>query len=168
MARTVEQFVKECKAILGKENNPAGRKKICAMLEEYLKDASFVEATLNDKVSERTILYEDPDLGFCVLGHNYKGEKGSPPHDHGPAWAIYGQARGVTEMTDWDLVEPASEQKAGKVRQKKVYKLTPGMAYVYNEKDLHSPYRAGSTSLIRIEGQNMDKVKRLRFEAIAA
>jgi predicted metal-dependent enzyme (double-stranded beta helix superfamily) len=167
MAHTVEQFAKECKEILGKENNPAGRNKICALLQEYLKDASFVEATLDDKVTERTLLYEDPDLGFCVLGHNYKGEKGSPPHDHGPAWAIYGQARGETEMTDWELVEPASEQKAGKVRRNKVYKLTPGMAYVYNEKDLHSPYRAGSTSLIRIEGLNMDKVKRLRFEAIA-
>jgi hypothetical protein len=69
-------------------------------------------------------------------------------------------------MTDWELVEPASESKPGKVRKKKTYTLTPGMAYLYNEGDLHSPSRAGSTRLIRIEGKNMEKVKRLKFESI--
>jgi hypothetical protein len=52
------------------------------------------------------------------------------------------------------------------VRKKKTYKLTPGMAYLYNEGDLHSPARVDSTRLIRIEGKNMEKVKRLKFEAI--
>ncbi len=41
------------------------------------------------------------------------------------------------------------------------------MAYLYNEGDLHSPSRAGSTRLIRIEGKNMEKVKRLKYEAAA-
>jgi hypothetical protein len=69
-------------------------------------------------------------------------------------------------MTDWELVEPASEAKPGKVRKKKDYTLEPGMAYLYNEGDLHSPSRTGSTRLIRIEGKNMEQVKRLKFEAI--
>ena len=34
----------------------------------------------------------------------------------------------------------------------------------YNEGDLHSPKRDGPTSLIRIEGTNMEKVKRFKFE----
>ena len=38
------------------------------------------------------------------------------------------------------------------------------MAHVYNEGDLHSPKRSGPTGLIRIEGTNMDKVKRLKYE----
>jgi hypothetical protein len=33
-----------------------------------------------------------------------------------PPWAIYGQARGETEMTAWALVEPATADKPGKVR----------------------------------------------------
>jgi hypothetical protein len=40
------------------------------------------------------------------------------------------------------------------------------MAYLYNEGDLHSPSRAGSTRLIRIEGRNMEKVKRFKYEAV--
>jgi hypothetical protein len=33
---------------------------------------------------------------------------------------------------------------------------------VYNEADLHSPGRAGPTRLIRIEGMNLEKVRRLK------
>ncbi len=86
------------------------------------------------------------------------------PHDHGPYWAIYGQARGETEMSDYELLESASPEKPGKVRKTRTYKLTPGVAHVYNEGDLHSPKRVDSTMLIRIEGVNMEKVKRLKFE----
>jgi hypothetical protein len=52
------------------------------------------------------------------------------------------------------------------VRKTRTYKLTPGVAHVYNEGDLHSPTRVDSTRLIRIEGVNMEKVKRYKFEAV--
>ena len=69
-------------------------------------------------------------------------------------------------MSDYQLLEPASEDKPGKVKKLRTYKLTPGVAHVYNEGDLHSPARAGPTRLIRIEGVNMEKVKRLKFQAV--
>ena len=166
MGHTVESFASQCREILKAENNPAGRSKVCALLQDALKDDKFVATALDDTTPERKILYEDPDLGFCILAHNYKGPKDSPPHDHGPSWAIYGQAKGETKMSDWELLEPASAEKAGKVRKKGDYKLTPGVAHVYNEGDLHSPSRAGSTQLIRIEGTNMEKVKRFKFEVV--
>ena len=40
------------------------------------------------------------------------------------------------------------------------------MAYLYNEGDLHSPKREGSTRLIRIEGQNVETIKRFSYEKI--
>jgi len=166
MAHTVEQFAADCSKILNAEPGPAGREKVCALLREVLSDKEFVAKTLTDDVPERKVLYEDPKLGFCILAHNYQGAKESSPHDHGPYWAIYGQGVGETKMTDWSLLEPASDAKPGKVKQKRTYSLTPGMAYLYNEGDLHSPSRAGSTRLIRIEGKNMETVKRLKFEAV--
>ena len=69
-------------------------------------------------------------------------------------------------MTDWELVTPASEHTPGKVRKVKTYSLAPGMAYVYHEGQFHSPRRAGATRLIRIEGMNMDKVRRLRYQPV--
>jgi len=69
-------------------------------------------------------------------------------------------------MNDWALVEAASPAKPGKVRHVRSYPLKPGMAHVYNEGDLHSPRRDGPTRLIRIEGTNMDRVKRLAYEKV--
>ena len=61
----------------------------------------------------------------------------------------------------------AAEGKPGKARPVRTYKLTPGTAYLYNEGDLHSPRRRGPTRLIRIEGVNMDRIQRLKFEVVA-
>lgn len=166
MSVTIEQFSSECSKILNAEPGPAGRRKVCELLKKALSDGDFVAKTLTDETPERKVLYEDPKLGFCILAHHYQGARESAPHDHGPYWAIYGQGRGETHMTDWELLEPATEQKPGKVKKKRTYTLAPGDAYLYNEGDLHSPSRAGSTRLIRIEGRNMDNVKRLKFEAV--
>lgn len=164
MGYTLDSFAARCRDILKAENNPAGRSKVCSVLQEALKDEDFVKKTFDDATPERKILYEDPDLGFCILAHNYHGPKESPPHDHGPSWAIYGQAKGETAMSDWELLEPATTEKPGKVRKTRSYKLTPGVAHVYNEGDLHSPSRTDATRLIRLEGTNMEKVKRLKFQ----
>ena len=164
MGYTLAQFSDAYHRILADDPSAAGRKKVCALVEQVLKDDAFVAAHLGDDVPDRTILYEDPELGFCILAHVNHGARESKPHDHGPSWAIYGQARGETVMSDWALVEPATEDKPGKVRLVRKYTLTPGLAHVYNEGDLHSPSRAGSTKLIRIEGRNLEKIRRLAYE----
>ena len=165
-ATTLEQFAAQCHDLLKAEPGPAGRQKVRALLEKVLKDDGFVSRYLDDKTPERKILYEDPELKFCILAHHYQGAKVSPPHDHGPSWAIYGQAKGETEMSDYELLEAATQEKPGKVKKLRTYKLTPGVAHVYNEGDLHSPSRAGPTRLIRMEGVNMENVKRLKFQAV--
>jgi hypothetical protein len=167
MSQTLEQYAAACHRILADTPGPEGRRKVCAVVQQMLADDAFVAKHLGDDVPERKILYEDPQLGFCILAHNYAGAKESQPHDHGPSWAIYGQARGETVMSDWALVERAAEGKPGKVRFVRSYALKPGAAHVYNEGDLHSPRRDGPTRLIRIEGTNMEKVKRLAYEKTA-
>jgi hypothetical protein len=166
MAYTIQQFSADCHRILAAEPGPEGRKKVCALVQKACTDSDFLRQHLPDGGPERKILYEDPELGFCILGHVYHGAKESAPHDHGPTWAIYGQAEGETVMTDWERVEPASEKHPGKARHVRDYRLRPGAAYVYNEGDLHSPRRDGSTKLIRIEGRNVEKLRRFPYEKI--
>ena len=132
-------------------------------MQTLLRDPGFVSSLVNTSTPERHVLYEDPELGFCILAHNYNGAKNSPPHDHGPSWAIYGQAKGETKMTDYALVAPPADGRPGQARAVRTYKLTPGSAHLYNEGDLHSPLRRGPTQLIRIEGVNMDRIKRQKF-----
>jgi hypothetical protein len=166
MGYTLEQFSADCHRILKTDPGPAGRSKVCELVQKACTDKEFVAKYLPDDGADRHILYEDPELGFCILGHVNQGAKQSPPHDHGPTWAIYGQAEGETIMTDWAMVSPASEDQVGKVRYVRDYKLTPGAAYVYNEGDLHSPRRDASTKLIRIEGRNVEKIRRFPYQAV--
>lgn len=166
MAHTLEQFAAKCHDFIKAEPGPAGRGKVAGLLQEVLKDQAFIDKHIDASVGERKIIYEDPEFGFCIIAHNYEGAKTSAPHDHAHSWAIYGQARGVTQMRDYRLLEPASADKPGKVKETRSYKLTPGVAHVYNEGDLHSPKRDAATSLIRIEGTNMEKVKRMKYEAV--
>ncbi|HEV2099407.1 MAG TPA: hypothetical protein VGR45_10840 [Stellaceae bacterium] len=167
MSQSLEALSVACHDALAVNPGVEGRNKVCALIQEALKDEEFVAAHLGgDDVPERKVLYEDPELGFCILGHVNQGSRESKPHDHGPSWAIYGQARGETIMSDWELVEPASETKPGRVRLVRQYSLTPGMAHVYNEGDLHSPRRNGPTRLIRVEGRNLEKIRRRAYEAI--
>jgi len=166
MGYTLEQFSADCHRALAAEPGPDGRKKVCELVQKACTDADFVAKHLPDDGPDRKILYEDPELGFCILGHVNNGAKQSPPHDHGPTWAIYGQAVGETVMTDWAKVSPASEGQIGKVRYVRDYTLAPGAAYVYNEGDLHSPRRDASTKLIRIEGRNVEKIRRFPYEKV--
>ena len=80
---------------------------------------------------------------------------------------MYGQVTGVTEMSDWRLVEKPENGDPARSRRSERTSLTPGKAHLYNEGDLHSPRREAETRLIRIEGVDLTKVKRDKFEIAA-
>ena len=166
MAYTLDAFAADCRDALNAAPAPEGLEKVRELLETALKNPDFVNALLGPgATSERDILYEDPDLGFCIIAHVYEGAKTSPPHDHGPSWAIYGQAVGVTEMSDWRLIQAPDGDTPGRVERTGTYTLEPGQARIYQKGDIHSPKRYDSTKLIRIEGKNMDSVERDWYEA---
>ncbi len=162
----LEQFTKTAHQALANSPGPAGRQQVCEALSELLRNESFIKEYVDGFTEERNKVYEDPELGFCVLVHHYAGAKSSSPHDHAHSWAIYGQARGETLMTDYSLVSPPSGDQPGQVKPIKSYSLKPGDVHLYNEGVLHAPERVDSTRLIRIEGVDMKTVKRASFEVI--
>ena len=166
MGFTLDTFASECRQILKADPGPVGRGKVRELVQEVLKDEKFLATYLNDNTPDRQVIYEDPELGFCICAHMNREAREANPHDHGSSWAIYGQAFGETEMSDWEVIEPASEGNPGKVRRGRVYALKPGMAHIYNEGDVHSPKRVSTTGLIRIEGKNTQKMKRLAYKAV--
>jgi len=166
MPIAVSDLATQCHQLLSSSPGPEGRTKVAALLSDVLADPANIDALIPPETGERDLLYEDSELGFCIFAHHYKGPKDAQPHDHGPSWAIYAQARGETEMTDFEWATPDSEAVPGKVRPTRTYRLRPGDAHVYNEGDLHVPVRTGPTSLVRIEGQDLSKIKRRRYETI--
>jgi len=166
MASKLDSFVADCRTALKSQPGTTGREKVKDLVKQVLADPEFVATYIPESTPERHVLYEDPELGFTVLAHGYTGAKGSKPHDHGPSWAIYGQASGETIMTAWDCVSRPTESTPGQAKFNHNYVMKPGDAYLYDVGVLHSPERKSSTRLLRIEGLNMAKIKRLPYEAI--
>ena len=166
MTEPLAHFAAASHRALKSDPGPLGRRQVCDLLAELLINQGFIAAHIPEDGPQREILYEDAELGFCIVAHVYAEAKQSSPHDHGPSWAIYGQATGETLMTDWEKLEPATEAAPGKARALRSYVLKPGMLHLYNEGELHSPSRAGPTRLLRIEGMNLDRVKRLKYVAL--
>ena len=169
MAYTIEQFSKDCHDAYKADQGEKGLEQVRVCLEKALTDKDFVKAHMGpDNTNPRTILYEDPEFGFCIVAHVHTGPKGGHPHDHGPTWAIYGQADGTTTMTEWKVVKQGQGGEASLVEPEKTYELKPGMAVVYPSNRVHSPDRKSSTKLIRIEGKNLDHVERNPYKASEA
>jgi predicted metal-dependent enzyme (double-stranded beta helix superfamily) len=166
MAYTVEALSQQVRNTLLADSGPSGRDKVRALLEDVAKDSSFIEQHLDDDQPQRRVLYQDPDLGFAILGHVFKEARRTQPHDHGSSWAIYAQIAGETTMDGWEVVEPATATAPGKVKLRDSSTLKPGTARVYNEGEIHSPRRDGAAKLIRIEGNPNQTGARFAWEPV--
>ena len=165
MEYTLEQFADDCRTALREQEPKSARETIRSCCSRACNDDGFVATHFGpDNTSPRKILYEDPELGFCILSHVHEGTGDSRPHDHGPSWAIYAQVQGRTEMTDWRAIGASEGDAPGVAEPVRMYTLQRGDAHVYHEGDIHSPRRDGATKLIRIEGVKMDGVPRGYFD----
>ena len=168
MAYTLEDMAADLRQELQAKQADECSDALCQIVARALNDDAFVAAHLQDRVEgahPREVLFEDPDLGFCICGHVYEGAAESAPHDHGSSWAIYGQAEGVTEMSDWAVVEKGGTDRPARVVLERTYELARGDAHFYGVGTVHSPRRTASTRLIRVEGANLDHVERSWIEA---
>lgn len=168
MTDTLEQLAHDIKDALKSHPGIEGRQKVCERLSRSLVDEAFIARHLSGRAPgqhPREVLYEDEELGFCICGHVYDGAAHGKPHDHGSAWAIYGQASGETEMTDWKIVEKGKGDRPALVEAERTYTMRPGDAHLYDVGAVHSPSRSAPVKLIRIEGANLDRVERSRIEA---
>jgi len=125
----------------------AAKEAVCRHVSRALTDREFVAAYLKDRPAG-----SDPQ----AIGS---------PHDHGSSWAIYGQATGVTEMTEWKIVEKGEAEKPSLVEPVRTYLMHPGDVRFYDIGAVHSPKREAPVKLIRIEGKNLDHVKRSNIKA---
>tara|TARA_B100000686_G_scaffold276884_1_gene296120 strand:- start:160 stop:666 length:507 start_codon:yes stop_codon:yes gene_type:complete len=161
MGYTLEKLAGDCRFAMDSDSGPPGREKVRAFVAKACSDDTFVNTHLGeDNKSARKILYEDDKHKFCILAHVYEGARSSNPHDHGESWAIYAQASGVTTMTDWQKIKSPQKGNPGHARKIRDYDLKRGDAFLYNEGDLHSPSRADTTRLIRVEGKNLAGISR--------
>ena len=169
MPYTLNELAEDIKSIIDKDGVPNGSDQICYFVAKALMDKNFAPDNLPNREkgeNPRKVLYEDNDLGFCICGHVYDTEAIGFPHDHGSSWAVYGQAEGETEMTDWDILEDKQDDETIYVKAGKTYIMKPGDVHFYGVGHVHSPVRKDPVRLLRIEGVNLDNIKRSNIKAI--
>jgi len=168
MILTFNAWTELLREALSNPEPQSGRLEAARLLAKVLADPDFLAARFAQEVGIRKVLYEDSDIGFCIVVHEFLGAKKGLPHDHGPSWAIYGQAAGETHMSDFELLPDGLADAPRKVRMTRSYCMKQGNVHLYNEGDIHAPSRTSSTRLLRIEGMNLAHTPWSSFEVVRA
>jgi hypothetical protein len=163
MADTLDAFCNDTRSLLKSHPLDAALPKVAERLSALLTNPDFVAATFSDDtpVGKRT-LFHDPELDFYVLAHVQEAGKTGKPHSHGTSWAIYGNARNVTQMTEYRRVNSESED-AMVLERVSQYALGPGDTRAYGPGVIHSTAQPEKAWVIRITGTDLDKHPRYHF-----
>ena len=161
MSYSLVDFCDAVRAILSDRDDCDGRERVRQKLELLLRDAAFCAAYVGpENASGMTQIYEDPNLGFCVLAYNMTESRTSPPHDHGESWAVYGQAVGYTDMTIWS----APDDGEGNIEPVRTFRLEPGQAGLFDVREIHSIQYPTGSKFVRVTGVDMSQETRRVFD----
>ncbi len=161
----LELFCAEARATLQSSDALEGKlARIAEKLAALLANPAFVaSAFAGDPPSGQRLLYRDAATDFHVLAHVQRGGKSGLPHSHGTSWAVYGSARGFTDMTEWRRVNAESEPQAV-LEEAAKYRLAEGRTYFYPPHVMHSTAHPEKAWVIRVTGTDLDQLPRFRFD----
>jgi hypothetical protein len=137
---------------------------IADKLALLLRNPEFVAETFSDDtpIGKRE-LHHDADTDVYVLAHVQQGAKKGSPHSHGASWAVYGNARAFTDMTEWRRVNPESEPQAV-LEPVSHYRMGPGDTRAYGPRVIHSTAHPEKAWVIRVTGTDLDAIPRYRYK----
>jgi hypothetical protein len=163
MAYSLDDFCADGRAILKTAPLSDALEQIAERLGRLLSNPNFVAETFSDDMPPgRRVLHRDPETDFYVLAHVQEGQKVGKPHSHGSSWAIYGNAREYTEMTEWHRTNPESEAHAV-LQPVSRYRLGPGQTKAYGPGVIHSTAHPKKAWVIRVTGTDLDVLPRYHF-----
>jgi hypothetical protein len=163
MAYTLDEFCTDSRAILKSKALDDALPQIAEHLGKLLSNPDFVADTFSDDMPPgRRVLYHDRETDFYVLAHVQIGERTGKPHSHGASWAVYGNAREYTEMTEWRRVNAADETHAV-LQSVSKYRLGPAQTKAYGPGVIHSTAHPKQAWVIRVTGTDLDALPRYRF-----
>ncbi|MBI3936310.1 MAG: hypothetical protein HY323_04980 [Betaproteobacteria bacterium] len=166
MAYSLDDFCRDAREILRTDASRSSIDKVRACFEGLLADEGFVKRCFDGRADTGLRrIYVDPEQGFEVLAYKYDKARASQPHDHGDSWAIYGQVREYTDMTEWERTDDGSDPDRATLKVKRKYRLNPGQAGIYFGRDLHSTSHPAHAWYVRVTGTDLETVERLRIDA---
>lgn len=163
MNNLLEKYCSESRSVLEKEPLDAALSRMATGLSKLLRDPEFVSFAFAED-APKCELFHDPEAGFYVLAHVQPAGKSGKPHSHGESWAIYGIARGCTDMIEWRRVNPQSEERFVLTASDR-YRLNVGETRSYGPGVIHSTSHPEASWVIRITGADLDAIPRYHFKA---
>jgi predicted metal-dependent enzyme (double-stranded beta helix superfamily) len=165
MAYELEDFCRDCRHTLAEGARSEALEPVRAQLARLLANQAFVDRTCGREAQPGLhVLYEDGQLGFQVLAHVNEKPRVSPPHNHGESWAVYGQAIGYTDMTEFRRVDDRSDPAHARLEVTRKYRLNPGEVGIYASGAIHSIDYPEKSRFIRVTGTNLDRIYRDSFD----
>lgn len=165
MAYTLEAFCSDARALLKSDAGPAGVEQVRRKMEALVRDPGFVAEHFHGgvKYGPRR-LFVDPELGFEVLAYRAEKARHSPAHDHGDSWALYGQVRDYTEMTEYNRLDDGKDPDLARIEVKGRYQLEKGQVGTFWGSQLHSTYTPVDCCYLRVTGTDLEKRPRVRID----
>ena len=164
MAYELPRFCADTRAALKQGPLRAALDKIEADLSTLLKNEAFIHSAFKDgDPAGKTELYHDPETDFYVYAHVQAAGKTGAPHSHGASWAVYGNAAGCTEMTEYKRVNPEGEDEVV-LKKSDFYKLNPADTRGYGPGVIHSTGHPLKAWVVRVTGTDLDQLPRYHFK----
>jgi predicted metal-dependent enzyme (double-stranded beta helix superfamily) len=164
MDYALADFCADCRAVLKAQGvSTSSLRQIAGDLAKLIANPAFVAGAFSeDMPAGQHLLHHDVETDVYVLAHVQAAGKTGKPHSHGASWAIYGSARGYTDMTEWRRVNPETEDKV-ELEVADKYRLRQGETRAYGPNVIHSTAHPEKAWVIRVTGTDLDSISRYHF-----
>jgi hypothetical protein len=163
MPYTLQQYCADLNATI-KAQGLQGLPGLAERLSALLQNPDFVASAFSDDDPPgRRELWHDAETDVYVLAHVQEPKKTGTPHSHGASWAIYGTARGYTDMIEWTRVNGDGDESAV-LEKASAYRLGPGQTRAYGPGVIHSTAHPEKAWVVRVTGTDLDAIPRFRFK----
>lgn len=160
----LQEFCADANAVL-KAQGATGKslEQIAGKLAKLLANPVFVAGAFSeDMPAGQYPVHHDTETDFHVLAHVQAGGKTGKPHSHGASWAIYGIARGYTDMTEWRRINAETDD-AVELEVSDKYRLRQGQTRAYGPNVIHSTAHPEKAWVMRVTGTDLDSIPRYHF-----
>lgn len=147
---------------------------VTALAEDLLAERGWFEEAIDfDGRRYRGEFHRDDELGHPGAGFTVKGSVTHPdddpggaiPHDHGPAWVVYGVYRGSMEQYRyrWDYDEDGRDPQ---LVERGSFAQEPGEVMFHLPGEIHRTNVVSEEPVwyVRIESQHLSTVDRHRYD----
>ena len=165
MTYSLEDFCAEASQALKSDQSKSGCEAVRAAMQHLLENEDFVARYLGpDSGGMSDEIYRDADTGFVLLTHNFTRGGIRKPHDHGPSFAVYGQAHNYTDQTIWRRIDDGTEDGYAELEVADTFRQDPGHVALIDIGEIHSIAYPDNSRILRLLGTDLEQVVQARYD----